>query len=227
MSDQADVMLIKFGQAQHLQEFRNGILYMNNRSAFFDTPVADTERHDPYEAVDYLIPKSSISDIRLTDELTGAEFEIGSDALSGPMRGKYDDVGPNVFCMYAAKNIMKTRDLQVDPQNFRFGDYYVRVINTPEFLVRVESGIRKTGFSGGWQLVEYVDVEQHAGIFSPFNKPGSLSHQNEFRIIVDAGSLDPIRLPIGCLKDITTPILPLAAINQTIHVRDRPPSPCG
>jgi hypothetical protein len=66
---------------------------------------------------------------------------------------------------------------------------------------------------GEWKFVEYYDVGEHSGDTGPFRKPSTFSYQQEFRIAVYPGSCKPIRLSIGSLVDITTPISPLADIN--------------
>ena len=67
-----------------------------------------------------------------------------------------------------------------------------------------------------YRMVEYFDAATHSGDTGPFRKPLQFAHQNEFRIAVRPGSREPLKLIIGDISDITTPIESLVRINQTV-----------
>ncbi|MGH7039541.1 MAG: hypothetical protein ACREE4_18830, partial [Stellaceae bacterium] len=104
----------------------------------------------------------------------------------------------------------------LDERNFAFGDSFVLVLNTQEFINRIDKAVRLARLCGDYNLVEYYDIEKLSGDVGPFRKSALFSYQREFIIVVYPGSPDPIRLSVGSLEDITTPILLLSEINSLV-----------
>jgi hypothetical protein len=98
-------------------------------------------------------------------------------------------------------------------QNLAFGDSFVIVLNTTEFIRRFTSEAQKWGMKYRYDFVKYYDLDQYSGATGPFRKPFHLAYQKEFRFVVQPGV--PVRkLVIGNLEDIISEILPLYEINK-------------
>jgi hypothetical protein len=104
----------------------------------------------------------------------------------------------------------------VDEQAFGFGDSFVLVLNTQEFISRTCKAARSAGFRCMYGLIEYYDVDGYSGETGPFRKPSNFAYQQEFRFLVEPGSSQPIRLAVGSLEDITTPIHASRDINRIV-----------
>jgi hypothetical protein len=128
-------------------------------------------------------------------------------ARSGGFRGSY--------CMFSVKT--PTKYCIIDDRNFAFGDAFIVVLNTQEFMDRVSAAAKSANLQCQCDFIEYFDVEKYSGETGPFRKPASYSYQQEFRFIVYPGSGEPIRLTLGDLSDITTPIFDLSKINDLIE----------
>jgi hypothetical protein len=119
--------------------------------------------------------------------------------------------------MYGITDFTDVDSLVVDERNFAFGDAFCVVINTGAFFERIAAAIDILGCGSDAKLVDYYDENEHSGDTGPFRKPSSFSYQREFRLAIYPGSDDPIRLNVGNITDITTPIYPLADINKIVR----------
>jgi hypothetical protein len=155
--------------------------------------------------------------------------DVGNFTFEHPLVGKFtadpkDLAGPvvirlnresdvNVFCMFALTLPQRSID---HPDNRKFGDGFVLVLNSEEFLKRIGVAVRLANLRGEARMVEYFDEEKYSGPVGPFLKSSRFKHQSEFRIVVSPGVRDFRELVVGSLEDITTPVLPLAEIDQHV-----------
>jgi hypothetical protein len=120
---------------------------------------------------------------------------------------------------------------QVDSRNFAFGDSFVVILDSQEFLDRIGQAAKQIGFRTDCHLVEYFNPDIYSGEVGPFRKPNSFEYQREFRVIITPGTVEPVKLKVRSLKDITTPIYSLADINKLVQFnlpkRDLSPSEFG
>ncbi len=220
-------ILLKFGQREHLQAFREtGLLYMNSQRYFAERGLAsDAVRADRFEGSDRIIQPWDIKRMTFSQK-DGPPLEILPPQFVGPVLISFGgDHAWNIFCMFALTYPFPST--LIDERNFAFGDSFIMVLNTQAFIDRTRKAAVAAGF--GWKCgpVEYLDYEKHSGETGPFRKPQEFAFQKEFRIAVRPGSRDPILLKVGDLTDITTPIFTLAKINTLIEIRNRPKSVIG
>jgi hypothetical protein len=104
----------------------------------------------------------------------------------------------------------------VDERNYAFGDSFIIVLNTQEFINRACAAAHAAGFNFSSGLITYYDKKAYSGETGLFAKPSTFAYQQEFRLAVDPGSSQPVRLRIGNLTDITTPTHSLPDINQLV-----------
>lgn len=209
---------MKFGQRAHMEAFRSrGMLHLNSQ-AYFARIENDAARRDPFEGTDHIHQPSAITRITIAgpDGAGGQrEIVIPSDQLAGPVSVAFSDRHSyNLFCMFGIQQPLEPPF--VDERCLDFGDSFVLVLNTQAFLDRLDATIRAAGLAYAYQFVEHFDDVAYSGETGVFRKPASFAYQREFRIAVWPGADEPLQLYLGDLSDITTPVLPLAEINQLI-----------
>lgn len=206
--------LFKFGKSAHLEDFRNGVLHMNPQRLFSDLEK-DAVRADPLEGIDRIHQPQEISRIVIKNNTTRKKIILKPENLKGPLCINFGKQIYNLFCMYSVLRA-NIYPFLIDERNMAFGDAFIVVLNTQEFINRVGKAVRLAGLCGDYNLVEYYDAEKFSGDIGPFRKPKIFDYQREFRIAVYPGSTEPIRLSVGNLEDITTPILPLIELNKVV-----------
>jgi hypothetical protein len=219
------MVLFKFGERKFLEEFRkNGLLYMNPSTCFSELErealgagsTVDPVRADRFEGTDWIFnPKEH----EIVIEGPGAldshgkpqnfKVSISPEEIAAHTSISINDLSCNVYCMYAT-----TAPQCVDVRNLSFGNSFVIILNTLEFLKRFSSAANALGLKYQCGLVDYYDLDKHSGPTGPFRKPCSFTYQNEFRLVVRPGSNQARNLMIGNVEDITSEILPLCEINQ-------------
>jgi hypothetical protein len=89
--------LFKFGQSEHIKQFRLGRLYMNPLSYFVS--VEDQARQDKREGQSFWLQPNKAT---LAIEIGGAYEPI--PGIIGPIAVQHErDLKPNVFCMHALR----------------------------------------------------------------------------------------------------------------------------
>lgn len=215
MSDQESgcVVLMKFGQAEHLEAFRSeGLLYMNSLR-YFAKLEGDAVRSDPLEGFDEIHQAKHIVSLRIEAE-GQAPLEL-KPHLSGPFRIARSVPPWNVFCMHGVTTVSEPL---VDERNLAFGDSFVIVTDTMAFLNRFAEAATAAKLQADWRPVAYFDPLEHTGDVGPFRKSSEFAYQREFRLGVWPGSPEPVILRVGDLTDITSPVLPLAEINRIVRI---------
>jgi hypothetical protein len=214
-------ILLKFSERRYLEEFRNGYVFLRPQD-YFTKLENDVLRMDRFETVDRIVQPSNVSDFRIEDPSTGQVFHLQPVS---PVLINMGIRAYNVFCMYSIPT-SHVGSPQVDPRNFEFGDSFVAVLDSQKFLDRVSRAAKKLGFCLDCHLVEYFDPDAHSGEVGPFRKPTNFEYQREFRIIITPGTVDPVKLKVRTLTDITTPIFSLGEINTVIQMNSPPTSAC-
>ena len=213
------MVLFRFGDRARLEALRDtGLLYMNS-STFFSTlersAIIDPVRTDRFEGSDWILhPNRYLIDFEGPGALDvhgnpqNIKFTIPPDDVAEHTSISLTSSYCNIYCTYAM-----TEPEPVDDRNLAFGDSFIIVLNTAEFLRRFTAEAKKLGMQYRYDFVNYYDLDQYSGATGPFRKPSRLAYQKEFRLVVQPGV--PVRkLVIGNLEDITSEILPLAEINK-------------
>src|ERR1035438_1120661 len=164
------LILLKFGERQHLSEFREkGLLYLNPLS-YFSSLESDSARADPFEGTTTIIQPQHIAEFKFSSCI--GECTASPSDFVGPIRMSLNRIAScNLYCMFAVTKPIEGE--LVDKRNFEFGDSFVLVLNTQEFMSRVSLAAQKAGLSGRYGLVEYYDRGERSGEIGPFH---STSH---------------------------------------------------
>jgi hypothetical protein len=192
-------VLIKIGQRRHIEELRSSGVVLMQPLRYFRKLEGDTARGDNFEGSLQIVQPQHVT---ISIDLGGGE--VPADVVGPVVIGA--DYGCNVFCMYS---ITKSTDLvPISPKIKSFGDSFVMITKTQEFIGRLHAAANRAGFKCEYRLVEYIDVSARTGRTGLFRKPSDFAYQNEYRFAVLTDDLDPIRLNLGSLSDITTEVLP-------------------
>jgi hypothetical protein len=105
------------------------------------------------------------------------EVQIDPTDIVGPIViGGILEEKCNVFCMYS---ITEPTDLfPISPKVESFGDSFVMVKNTQEFIKRLHAAANKAGFKCEYRPVEYFDISRHSGRTRLFQKCSVFEYQN-------------------------------------------------
>lgn len=206
------LVCMKFGQTSHLEAFRRGELYTQPLQ-FFAAIEDDELRGDSFEGVCRIAQPQDISKLSIKSQ-NGDEIVISGEMFRGPVLMSYgEEINCNVFCMFS---VINPANCFCDFRNHKFGDSFVIVLDTNEFLQRASRGAKDRGFSLDFALIEYFDPKTHSGRTGPFRKPKQFSHQKEFRLSLTPSTSCSYVLDIGDISDITTPPQPLAQFNTLL-----------
>lgn len=207
--------LIKFGEKEHIQEFRNsGLLYMNTLAVFTQLE-SDMARGDCYEGSTTIIQPKHLEMVIDASKIGFGTHTVNPHELVGPVRiGRQSTASCNIYCMFA---ITKPTDEElVDRRILQFGDSLVLVLNPAKFLKRVFQAALLAGLRPSCALVEYYDANEYSGETGRFRKRSIFNYQNEYRIVVEPGANAPLKLYVGSLIDITSEIIPSSEANQRL-----------
>jgi hypothetical protein len=212
--DERLLVLFKFGQEEHLTSFRQqGQMHMHTRRYFAETERENPARGDRFEGASNVYQPA---DLKMTFSHPAiGTHEVDSNDLAGPVILSYNiRAEQNIFCMFSLTAPMTEPLLHQDYLNF--GSYFVLILNTPEFLRRVQEALKSLGLQGKAGLVEYYDEASYSGKVGPLLKPRRFAYQKEFRIITQPGLVPYRDLMIGDISDITSSVLPLSDIDRLV-----------
>jgi len=211
-------LLLKFGQKQHLEEFRHdGLLFMTPLADFVKLEESETGRGDSFEGTATIIQPKHLGKLTIdTGNANLGMIAAEPEDLAGVVRVRLRKTAScNVYCMVAVTNLV---DGELVPNEVTgLGDWFVIVTNIHEFLCRVLSAAKDESNSVNqleYGLVEYYDADDYSGETGRFRKRSRFAHQREFRIVVEPGFDVPRKLCVGSLLDITTEVLPSSAALQ-------------
>lgn len=217
--------LIKVGKQIHLQQFReHGLLFMKSPAAFRDLEC-DAFRSDPFEGSDTIIQPRDV-ELTFSNPLVG-KFTASPSDLAGPVRiGMARTASCNIFCMFA---ITQPLDGGFDSRIFEIpdADSLIAVLNPSEFIRRVSLAANEHKLAGKCALVNYYDPDTYSGETGVFGKPTAFAYQQEFRLAVWPGSVEPRLLSAGSVVDITSEIVPLSDANERFDFSTRSAQEAG
>jgi hypothetical protein len=201
---------MKFGQREHLEEFRRGSLFTRPLAYYATLERNDRLRADRFEGTKSIVQPKDIRHLKITPP-SGPEIVITPDQFRGPISFSHGpEIDCNVFCLFS---ITEPANNFCDPRNFAFGDSFVIILDTQEFLDRLGAAAIREGRGFDARLVTYYDPDTYSGDTGPFRKPDEFAYQKEFRVVIRPATAEPYRLEIGSIADITTPVHPLDTIN--------------
>jgi hypothetical protein len=218
--------LLKFGEKEHIQEFRsNGLLYMNTLGMFHQLE-SDMARGDCFEGSTTIIQPKHLEMVLDASKIGFSTLTVNPLELAGPFRiGLQNTASCNIYCMFAITK--PTDEVLFDRKIMQFGDSCVLILNPAEFLKRVFQAAQKAGLSPSCGLVEYYNANEYSGETGRFRKRSIFAYQNEYRIAVEPGSNAPLKLYVGSLIDITSEVIPSSEVNQRLDFSTRSAKEAG
>ena len=213
-----------FAKASYADAFMRGELHANRLAKFRQMHAENDPRADSEEGI-----------VRLQDDGAPKIFLIPKSemyskiAIYGPGSMKISRINNlNLLCMYAAlfesDQPLSLSDLSVPEGYSKFGPYAVLIADPAEFVRRVESAVRREGYSAWRRAIRYVDpTTLDIGMFSEeidaaFHKYSRYSPEKEYRFAIDTNTegINPITLDIGGIEDIAVRV-DTSKINEEIR----------
>lgn len=203
--------VLKFGASEHIEQFAQGLLYMNTLGHFVEMETS-LPRKDSHEGTSNMLR----GDGAVLQIETEGQFRTVAE-LRGPIRHQLPHaLDANVFCMYALRD--SASGIVVNPQNFGFGDTYAVLRDFDEFVKRVTAAVPHTGQELKCGLVEYIDETSYEGPVGIFKKNSCFSYQSEFRMALLPGTGATLRFDVGNLSDIVM-LGRLSELNDRLRVQ--------
>lgn len=207
------VILLKFGKKCYMEEFRMGILYMNELAYFKTLEEKCGPRSDKDEGLTAVYQAKGGQVLHQNN--TGQYAYIGTITDQLQYRESYS-LNQNIFCMSALQ--VQPIKQGVDKRNFKFGDTFIFISDPGKLIGRIKFAAEKEGIKVFHKFVEYVNRKKHNGSLGPFRKFSEFSYQNEFRILVCLESPGPYKFCIGDISDITAQgDLSFENLNSLLH----------
>ncbi len=183
-----------------------------NSQKYFSQIENDKVRSDEFEGTTSITQPNEIDKLTITSP-DGKQIIFYPQDFEGPL--KIGTGSHNIFCVFSITDV----DLKIpliDPRNLEFGDSFILVTSTKQFLERFSKHAALSNYSYGWDKVGYYDHQTHSGETGVFRKPSPFAYQNEFRLVIAPGKSEPIILTLGSLINITSEIYPLSQINDLV-----------
>ena len=114
-----------------------------------------------------------------------------------------------------------SRPTDLFPVNDRiheFGDLFILVTNTLEFVQRLCKASKNAALPFQAGLVKYQDFSTYSGNTGLFVKSLEYEWQREYRFVVYTGNGDPLKLYLGNIEDITTPVLSMDKLHEILDL---------
>jgi hypothetical protein len=196
---------IKFGAYQHMLDFHTkGIIYCNSIDYFTEMDNMEI-RGDELENVNELIYMES-GEITLGKP---EEFPI-INGMKMPFRdarftSKIIEPFGNLYCLYTINLLNKPEGavFNVDIKMKRFGEWFVFIHDSHEFLKRVKSKLNELKLSFDGNFVEYENLKKYTGKKTIFQKDLDYEYQQEYRIFIRNKERMPYIIEIGNIEDIS------------------------
>ncbi len=207
---------LKYHPIEYLESFQNGILHCNSIQNFTKLDPLDG-RGDKYEyVVKQTFGKSAVLDL-IHGDLAVTHIEgirIREDYYQYNYYNR--DFYANLFCLYAitTKNPKPVNPNELPERLMQMGTHVLVIYNSIEFVTRVKKALTKSNLEYQMRLVEYLDLYNHEGSKSFFQKPLRYSYQQEYRIMIKNTCEQVLKLDIGSIKDISE-ILPSEKLKRT------------
>lgn len=110
----------------------------------------------------------------------------------------------NLFCMSGFPIIEGSNSISISSQFKKFGEYYLLILNQPEFFKRLHNVLIEKGIPYERKLVDYLDLKNFTGKKSIFVKDNDFSWQKEYRIFIKTDVTELQTFNIGNIEDITS-----------------------
>lgn len=196
---------IKFGSLEHLIELKEkGILYCNPINYFIK--IEDNFlRGDPMENVTEMMYMES-GDMILSP--VGEQPSINSTTLPFKdfyLKGRIIEPFGNLFCLTAINILEKPfgQVFTVNERNKEFGEYFLLIHNTKEFLNRIKEKLEQLKMRYQAEKVKYLDFSKFNGKKSVFEKDLIFSYQQEWRLFLGNKKDEPIKIDLGSLEELS------------------------
>jgi hypothetical protein len=207
------MILMRVSARPYLEEMRlSGLIYMNPAKFFHN--LENQAQGDRFEGSQWVIQPKDGGNLYLGDRKQGQAVVFTPEEIVGPVSAYTR--GHNIFCMYSV-----SRPTDLFPVNDRineFGDSFILVTNTLEFVRRLCEASENAALPFQAGLVKYQDFSTYSGDTGLFVKALEYEWQREYRFVVYTGKGEPLKLYLGNIEDITTPVLSMDKLHEILDL---------
>jgi len=192
--------LLKIGQNEHILDLqKNGSIFCNTIKTFREIETKDTSRRDAREGA------------YKTEYLNAESMKIYSDGKQLPVKftsarlNLFDRTKENhkLYCLFGFKQKHAHGEPFIREDVCNFGDTGLIIMDSFEFVNRIQSKLKKLGIKYDFDWVRYYKEEKVNKGLSVFHKPDDFEYQSEFRFYIKHEDPEPLKFSIGSIEDIT------------------------
>lgn len=199
-----DILLMKFGSYEYMISLlREGIIFCNTLDYFTREEVKANKQLADKDETCFQMKFLGESILKLTPE-NGEPITLNLDSAQFKEFGNTPLY--NVYCMFGlriSKSLNEPKAMY-HPDLTDFGTHFVLIQNIPEFFCRLDNELLKLPYKFNRRFVEYKDFLNFTGIKTAFQKNKSFEHQNEYRLLIETKSSEPLIIRLGNLEDIAS-----------------------
>ena len=194
--------LLKFTEAQYLDDLIKGSIYINH-STFF-TKKTDQTINDEKEGLSII---KHLGDSIIQVKFGNDEIWKDLNVKKGTFLGRNNLKNVHIYSLFhiTEKDTleMETYNIPNEIRSEKKWEYGV-VIKRPDiFIQRMVQALNLLGYPHEYGKLEYYDEKIDQNDLTPFNKRVLYSYQKEFRFLINQGTKEAFRLEIGSIKDIS------------------------
>ena len=197
-------VFIKFGnQSQLLKLQKEGLLYCNTIEYFSKLEDGNLRGDDHENIVEFDYIENGILEVSPKGKSSVKSLTLKFKSFK--LKTTRVDPFGNLFCLHAINVLDKISNepFQIDPKNKKFGDHFLLITDTAEFLNRLKKSLNNLDQKFSCDMVEYLDFSKYKGKKTVFQKDLSYSYQAEFRIWMHTKLVEALEIRIGDISDIS------------------------
>lgn len=218
------IPLIKFQSEDKIKRLQDGLVYMNTLEWYrkHENSNGDMVIGDSFEGMMHF------NDAELFLPDLGETIKLNDNLMKTTHSNDY------AFCMLGVNpNLMTFKFTEKQKREMlSFGDTALLILDSDEFIKRMEKSAKEKGYKLYKNFVKYFDEQKdHVDIFLSlmlgkqniaFWKRESYAYQNEFRFVISAEGLtdEHLELEIGNIKDISAIMKTSSVLNAEVFRRE-------
>lgn len=218
------IPLIKFQSEDKIKNLQDGLVYMNTLEWYrkHENSNGNMVIGDSFEGMLHF----NEAELFLPD--LGETIRLNGNLMKTTHSNDY------AFCMFGVNPNLTTFKFteKQKKEMLGFGDTALLILDSDEFMKRIEKSAQEKGYKVYKNFVKYFDEKKdHVDIFLSlmleeqnvaFWKRESYAYQNEFRFVISAENLDDdhLELDIGNIKDISIIMKASSILNAEVFRRN-------
>lgn len=191
---------LKFGDKIYMERLRDGELYVKTLADF-----KKDVNHMRYDKTEGLASIEHIKERYLQLKPKEATEWKNLKVNKGELKYWHDASKVHSYSLfYISEEQTRKEKYFIIPENMKeYGDYYLLITNPKEFITRIQNVLDYKKYKYDYSTISYYDPKENQNKLGFFHKDISHLGEQEFRILIETETLNPLILDMGTLNDIS------------------------